>query len=84
MHRAGPLQRGGTPTPYDRWLATLYGAGATRLAMSGKCGMMVNLQGREIGAVSLAEAVEQTPKLVNPDGDLITAARGLGIVFGDE
>ena len=80
----GHLQRGGTPTPYDRWLATLYGAGATRLAMSGKYGMMVNLQGREIGAVSLAEAVEQTPKLVNPDGDLITAARGLGIVFGDE
>ncbi|GIS68009.1 MAG: hypothetical protein CM1200mP6_10770 [Anaerolineaceae bacterium] len=80
----GPLQRGGTPTPYDRWLATLYGAGATRLAMSGSYGRMVNLSGREIGSISLEDAVAQTPKLVNPDGDLVTAARGLGIVFGDE
>jgi phosphofructokinase-like protein len=80
----GHLQRGGTPSPYDRWLASLYGAGATRLAMSGNYGMMVNLIGREIGSISLADAVAQTPKLVNPDGDLITAARGLGIVFGDE
>ena len=80
----GHLQRGGSPTPYDRWLASLYGAGATRLAMAGAYGMMVNLQGREIGSISLSDAVAQTPKLVNPDGDLITAARGLGIVFGDE
>jgi hypothetical protein len=52
--------------------------------MAGAYGMMVNLQGREIGSISLSDAVAQTPKLVNPDGDLITAARGLGIVFGDE
>ena len=80
----GHLQRGGTPTPYDRWLASLYGAGATHLAMAGAYGYMVNITGRDIGSISLADAVSQTPKLVNPNGDLVKAVRGMGITFGDE
>ncbi len=80
----GHLQRGGTPTPFDRWLATRYGAAAVRLAHAGKHGMMVNLRGRHIGAIPLAEALAKTPKLVDPDGDLVATARGMGIVFGDE
>ena len=45
---------------------------------------MIKAPFAEIGSISLEDAVAQTPKLVNPDGDLVTAARGLGIVFGDE
>ena len=80
----GHLQRGGTPTPFDRWLATRYGAAAVRLAAAGEHGLMVNLRGRHIGSMPLDEALAQTPKLVDPAGELVTTARGLGIVFGDE
>ena len=80
----GHLQRGGTPTPFDRWLATRYGAAAVRLAAAGKHGLMVNLRGRHIGAIPLDEALAETPKRVDPAGELVTTARGLGIVFGDE
>ncbi len=80
----GHLQRGGTPTPFDRWLATRYGAAAVRLAAAGKHGLMVNLRGRHIGSIPLDEALAETPKLVDPAGELVTTARGMGIVFGDE
>ena len=80
----GHLQRGGAPTPFDRWLATRYGAAAVRLASAGKHGLMVNLRGRNIGAIPLKDAIAETPKLIDPDGELITTARGMGIVFGDE
>ncbi len=80
----GHLQRGGAPTPFDRWLATRYGAAAVRLASAGKHGLMVNLRGRHVGAIPLEEALAKTPKLVDPAGELVTTARGMGIVFGDE
>jgi hypothetical protein len=45
---------------------------------------MVNLRGRHIGSIPLDEALAETPKLVDPAGELVTTARGMGIVFGDE
>ena len=44
----GHLQRGGTPTPFDRWLATRYGAAAVRLAAQGKFDRMVALHAGKI------------------------------------
>jgi 6-phosphofructokinase 1 len=77
----GHLQRGGTPSPFDRWLGTRYGAGAVRLAASGGWGRMVGLHGQKIGDVSLGEALA-VPKRVDPNGEPVRTARGLGIVFG--
>ena len=51
----GYIQRGGSPTPYDRNLATRMGGHATELIASGQFGRMVSLQGAEIGSISLNE-----------------------------
>ncbi|MDX1879474.1 ATP-dependent 6-phosphofructokinase [Mycolicibacterium sp. 141076] len=53
----GHVQRGGTPTPHDRVLATRFGINAADAAHAGEYGMMVSLQGQEIGRVPLADAV---------------------------
>lgn len=79
----GHLQRGGTPTPFDRWLATRYGAAAVRLAAEGKFNRMVSLQGGKIMDVSLEEAIA-FPKRVDVNHDAVITARGMGISFGDE
>lgn len=78
----GHLQRGGTPTAFDRILATRYGAGAVNLAMSGGFGKMVCLRTPNIESVSLAEAVGEQ-RLVPVGGDLVRTARQIGISFGD-
>jgi len=75
------LQRGGSPTPFDRWLATRYGAAAVRLAAEGKFDRMVALQAGKIVDVPLAIA---EPRRVDVNGDAILTARGMGISFGDE
>jgi 6-phosphofructokinase 1 len=77
------LQRGGSPTPFDRWLATRYGAAAVRLAAEGKFDRMVALRSGKIIDVLLEEATA-APKRVNIDDDAIITARGMGISFGDE
>lgn len=79
----GHLQRGGTPTPYDRWLATRYGAAAVRLAMQGKFDRMVALRDNKIIDISLEEATAQ-PRRVDVNDDAVITARGMGISFGDE
>jgi 6-phosphofructokinase 1 len=53
----GHIQRGGTPTAYDRVLATRFGVNAADAAHAGEYGMMVSLRGEDIGRVSLADAV---------------------------
>ncbi len=53
----GHTQRGGSPTAYDRILATRFGIAAVDLAKAGKFGMMVCLQGNRIEAVPLAKVV---------------------------
>jgi 6-phosphofructokinase 1 len=77
----GHLQRGGGPTPFDRLLATRYGAAAVRLAAEGKFGHMVALQGQEITAVPIAEAI-RIPKRVDPEGEKVRMARDMGVCFG--
>lgn len=79
----GHLQRGGSPTPFDRWLATRYGAAAVRLAAQGKFDRMVALQAGKIVDISLEEAIA-VPKHVDIHDDALVTARGMGISFGDE
>ena len=79
----GYLQRGGSPTPFDRWLATRYGAAAVRLAAQGKFDRMVSLHGGDIVDVALEDAFK-IPKRVDLNGDAMNTARGMGISFGDE
>ena len=79
----GHLQRGGTPTPFDRWLATRYGAAAVRLAAEGRFDHMVALVSGRIVDVPLEEALA-VPKRVDVQGDAVLTARGIGISFGDE
>ena len=55
----GHVQRGGTPTPFDRVLATRFGLAAIDAAHEGKWGMMAALRGTEINLVPLSEAVEK-------------------------
>jgi 6-phosphofructokinase 1 len=70
----GHIQRGGSPTAFDRVLATRYGIGAIDLVHSGESGCMVALRGTKIVSVPLAEALRKT-RLV--DHDLIAVAEGL-------
>ena len=78
----GHIQRGGTPTAFDRWLATRYGAEAVRAAVRGCFGCMVNLQNARVGHIPLAEALA-VPKRVDVQGDAVRTAREIGISFGD-
>jgi 6-phosphofructokinase 1 len=79
----GHLQRGGTPTAFDRWLATRYGAAAVRLAARGGFDRMVALRCGSITDISLQEAIG-VPKRVKLDDDAVITARNIGISFGDE
>jgi 6-phosphofructokinase 1 len=79
----GHLQRGGSPVPFDRILATRLGARAAELAAEGRWGRMVAIRGGAIGDEPL-EAALARPKLVDPRSDLVATARALGICFGDE
>ena len=79
----GHLQRGGTPTSYDRVLATRFGGKAVECLVNGDFGKMVAFQPPEIVAVPLADVVGRQ-KRVPLDFDLLRTARGLGISFGDQ
>ena len=62
----GHIQRGGTPTPRDRVLATRFGLKAAELADNGVFGQMVALRGDDIVVVSLDEATAEL-KTVPPE-----------------
>ena len=62
----GHVQRGGSPTPRDRVLATRFGLKAAQLAHSGQFGQMAALRGDDVIAVSLEEATERL-KTVTPE-----------------
>lgn len=79
----GHLQRGGSPTPYDRILATKFGAFAISLAAQKKFGKMAALKGNEIVEVDIFDAISKQ-KLVKPNNQDVLAARAVGISFGDE
>ena len=77
----GHVQRGGSPSPFDRVLATRYGVAAIETLAAGRTGVMVALAGGDITTVPIAEAVAVL-KRVDPAGQTIRAARELGISFG--
>jgi 6-phosphofructokinase 1 len=78
----GYIQRGGSPSPNDRILATRFGGHAVELIAKKKFGLMVALKGQEITAVPLKEVGSKT-RLVRPDFPLIGKGRKMGICFGD-
>jgi len=78
----GHLQRGGSPTPFDRILATKFGAFAIELAAEKKFGRMVALKGSEVKNVKIEEAIARQ-KLILPDKQAVRTARAIGISFGE-
>ena len=78
----GHIQRGGSPSPFDRILATRYGVAAVELAAKRVFGQMVSLQCGEMTSVPLEQAVRRL-RLVPADGNLVATARRIGIRFGD-
>jgi phosphofructokinase-like protein len=78
----GHVQRGGSPSPYDRLLSTRYGAAAVKAAADEVYGEMVSLRSDDITTVPLAEATGHL-KTVRPRSDLVLSARSLGVSFGD-
>lgn len=78
----GHLQRGGTPTTFDRLLSLRFGAAAVRALAQGKSGMMVALDPPVVRYVPLHKATKRM-KTVPLDGDTILTAREMGISFGD-
>lgn len=78
----GYIQRGGSPSPMDRLLATRYGAHAVELIAEGKFGVMVAKEGEEITSVPLS-LVGGKLKLVPSDHSLVSKSRKMGICFGD-
>ncbi len=77
----GHLQRGGSPTAFDRVLATRFGSCAAQLAAQGEKGIMVALKGQEIVTVPIADAIAGL-KRVPKDHDLIKSALCVGTSFG--
>lgn len=78
----GHLQRGGTPTPFDRVLATQLGKAAVDLVYAEKFGRMVSLRGMEVTSVPIQSAIAEQKK-VTPGLPLVEAARAVGTCFGD-
>lgn len=93
----GYVQRGGTPTSYDRVLSSKYGVKAMRLAMRGTFNVLVNYRNGKMGCVSLEDVVgnnkeigaasgntkESNIRKIEKDDDLIKTAKSLGISLGE-
>ena len=93
----GYMQRGGTPTAFDRVLSTKYGAKAMELALNGQFGVLAVLKNGKLDSVSLEDVVGRNTKIgavsgntaesnlrkVTMDDDLVKTARDIGICLGD-
>jgi 6-phosphofructokinase 1 len=77
----GHLQRGGSPTTFDRALGSRFGTKAVQMVADGEFGRMACLKGRIITSVSIEEATRDL-KLVDPDGEIVRTAEDLGIMVG--
>ena len=77
----GYIQRGGSPTPFDRNLSTRMGGHATELIATEQFGRMITLKGDEISSAPLEEIAGKL-KLVTEDNDLVVQGRRMGICFG--
>jgi len=78
----GHVQRGGSPSPFDRILSTRFGAEAVELIARGQFGKMVALRGPRIETVDISEAVGAM-KRVDPQGEMVRIAKAIGVCFGD-
>ena len=78
----GHIQRGGSPTAFDRILATRFGVAAVDLVAQGGFGKMVCLRNGRIESVDIAQAIGQL-KTVDPNGQMVQMAKAIGISFGD-
>ena len=78
----GHLQRGGAPTTLDRILGTRFGIKAVELIAEKKFGTMVSYQNYLVRHVEISEAVHKL-RLVEPDSEMVEAARAVGVSFGD-
>ena len=93
----GYMQRGGTPTAFDRVLSTKYGSKAMELALNGKFGVLTVIKNGRLDYVSLEDVVGENTKIgavsgntpesnirrVTMDHDLVKTARNIGICLGD-
>ncbi len=93
----GYMQRGGSPTAYDRVLSTKYGAKAMELAMEGKFNVLTVIKNGKLDAVSLEDVVGENKEIgavsgntkesnirkVTMDHDLVKTAKSIGICLGE-
>ena len=84
----GHIIRGGDITAYDRILSIRYGVAAVELINECKFGNVVTINGDKMGYTSLEEVIGAAKigqqKHVDPNGELVKAAKAIGISFGDE
>jgi ATP-dependent phosphofructokinase / diphosphate-dependent phosphofructokinase len=78
----GHLQRGGSPTTFDRVLCSMFGAVAVDLIAAGDFGKMVAWTGQQVSSVKISDAIGRL-KTVPPEGNLARTARALGLSLGD-
>lgn len=78
----GHIQRGGSPSPYDRVLSTRLGTKAAELICEGTFGCMVGVRNNEVVPVPLSEVAGKL-KTVPLDNEIIASARSIGVSFGD-
>jgi 6-phosphofructokinase 1 len=78
----GHVQRGGSPTAFDRILATRFGTVALEAMSRGEFGVMTSLQQNTVVTVQLKDAIGKQ-RLVPPDSQLVFAAKAVGTCFGD-
>ena len=79
----GYIQRGGTPSPMDRVLATSFGGYAAELIAKGNYGQMVTMIENRITSIPLSETAGRL-KVITPDNHLVQRAKALGVCFGDK
>jgi 6-phosphofructokinase 1 len=77
----GHVQRGGAPCAYDRELATRFGVKAVELIVEGKFGHVAALDAGKLVAKPIEKAVKKL-KLVDPAGERVRTAKGIGIELG--
>ncbi|MFH0939794.1 MAG: ATP-dependent 6-phosphofructokinase [Planctomycetota bacterium] len=78
----GHIQRGGSPTTFDRLLALRYGAAAVRMAEAGQWGHIVSYRPPLMVTAPIEQAIRDR-KLVPLDSDTMRTARDLGLCLGD-
>src|SRR5690606_1528223 len=79
----GHIQRGGTPTAFDRNLATAFGAYAAAMIVAGQSGRMVTLRNNDLGSIALGDVAKKT-RTVPLDAPMLAAAIAVGTSVGSK